>query len=97
MHKWAEIFPLGITECLNEYFRKRASWSPKFDPRFPNPNQAKNCYVNFIDYQRCIRLKGEDNKVCDYFKQVSNALCPSAWLEHFNEEIEADAYPAKIT
>lgn len=96
MDKWAKIFPAGITECLAEYFRAKASWSPKFDPRFPNQQQTKNCFINFVDYQRCMKLKGKDHKDCEYFKHASDALCPQQWLEKFNEQLEADAFPVDI-
>ena len=96
MDKWKQVFPLGVSECLSDYFRSRALWSPRFDARFPNSNQAKNCFVNFVDYQRCMKLKGADCKDCDYFKQVSDALCPAQWLEKFNEEIEKGAFPVDV-
>jgi len=96
MDKWEKIFPVGITECLREYFRERAIWAPKFDSRFPNQNQVKNCFVNYVDYQRCMKLKGEDSKDCEYFKQASKSLCPNQWLEKFDEQIQADAFPVDI-
>lgn len=67
-----------------------------FDPRFPNQNQSKRCFVNFVDYKRCIKTKGEDYKGCDYFKQVTNSLCPGFWINDFNEKIENDIFPTKI-
>ena len=42
MDKWQQVFPTGVSECLREYFRNKSMWSPRFDPRFPNQNQAKN-------------------------------------------------------
>ncbi len=93
MDKWQQVFPTGISECLKEYFRSKASWSPRFDPRFPNTNQAKNCFVNFVDYHRCIKLKGADYKECDYFKQASNSLCPNQWLEKYEEQLENGSFP----
>lgn len=93
MDKWQQVFPAGVSECLREYFRSRASWSPRFDPRFPNSNQAKNCFVNFVDYQRCIKLKGADYKECDYFKHASDALCPQQWLEKYQEQLENGSFP----
>ena len=96
MNKWEQIFPSGVSECLKEYFAKRAIWSPKFDPRFPNTNQAKNCFINFVDYQRCIKLKGADYKDCDYFNQASKSLCPEQWLEKYNEQLQNDAFPVDI-
>lgn len=43
-----------------------------------------------------MKLKGADAPECDYFKQVTNALCPVQWLEKYNEQIENDAFPVDI-
>jgi len=79
MDKWQQVFPTGVSECLREYFRNKSMW--------------KNCFVNYVDYQRCIKLKGADYKECDYFKQVSNSLCPNHWLEKFEEQVENGSFP----
>ncbi len=28
-----------------------------FDARFPNTNQTRNCWQNYIDFHRCIQVK----------------------------------------
>jgi cytochrome c oxidase subunit 6b len=28
-----------------------------FDARFPNTNQTKNCWQNYVDFNKCIRIK----------------------------------------
>ena len=28
-----------------------------FDPRFPNMNQTRNCWQNYVDFHRCQKLK----------------------------------------
>ncbi|KAK3073065.1 Cytochrome c oxidase subunit 6B [Teratosphaeriaceae sp. CCFEE 6253] len=35
-----------------------------FDARFPNQNQTKHCWQNYVDYHKCILAKGEDFKPC---------------------------------
>lgn len=35
-----------------------------FDARFPNQNQTKHCWQNYVDYHKCITAKGEDFKPC---------------------------------
>ena len=30
-----------------------------FDPRFPNQNQTRNCWQNYVDFHRCQKLKVE--------------------------------------
>lgn len=52
----------------------------KFDARFPNTNQTKNCWQNFIDFHKCIKAKGEDHAACQYFKRNYKSLCPVAWV-----------------
>ena len=96
MSKWEKVFPAGVSECLSNYFRTRVNWAPKFDPRFPNINQAKNCYVNFVDYQRCMKLKGSDYKDCEYFNQAAKSLCPNQWLEKYADQLESNSFPVDL-
>ncbi len=42
-----------------------------FDARFPNQNQTKHCWQNYVDYHKCILAKGEDFKPC---RQVNTLL-----------------------
>nr|AAT77149.1 putative cytochrome c oxidase subunit VIb [Paracoccidioides brasiliensis] len=35
-----------------------------FDARFPNQNQTKHCWQNYVDYHKCIIAKGEDFRPC---------------------------------
>jgi len=35
-----------------------------FDARFPNQNQTKHCWQNYVDYHKCILAKGEDFPPC---------------------------------
>ncbi|XP_067133499.1 cytochrome c oxidase subunit 6B2 [Centruroides vittatus] len=71
-------------------------WTPPFDPRFPNQNQTKNCYQNFLDYHRCRKIKGTDYEPCEYFKRVYKSLCPNAWIAKWDEQIEEGRFPGKI-
>ena len=52
--------------------RKLEESNPKFllgvDARFPNVNQTKHCWQNYVDYHKCILAKGEDFAPC---RQVS--------------------------
>uniref|UniRef100_A0A2K6G387 Cytochrome c oxidase subunit 6B2 n=1 Tax=Propithecus coquereli TaxID=379532 RepID=A0A2K6G387_PROCO len=47
----------------------RGKWStPPFDPRFPNQNQTRNCYQNFLDFHRCVKTmkrRGKSEQPCD--------------------------------
>ena len=43
------------------------------DARFPNTNQTKHCWQNYVDYHKCIIAKGEDFAPC---RQVSTSPAP---------------------
>lgn len=51
-----------------------------FDARFPNQNQTKSCWQNFIDYQKCVKAKGEDYEPCQFFFRNFKSLCPVGWV-----------------
>lgn len=89
--KWASIFPSGISQCLKEYWKERMSTAP-LDPRFPNVNQTKRCWVNYVDYHRCMEMKN-DEKVCGYFKHLYKDLCPDEWINKWDDEMEREVFP----
>ena len=35
-----------------------------FDPRFPNQNQTRNCWQNYVDFYRCQNLKVDYKILC---------------------------------
>ncbi|CAG8957864.1 hypothetical protein HYFRA_00000204 [Hymenoscyphus fraxineus] len=43
-----------------------------FDARFPNQNQTKHCWQNYVDYHKCILAKGEDFAPCRQVGWISN-------------------------
>merc|ERR1712211_80143 len=65
-----------------------------FDPRFPNQNQTRNCWQNYVDFHRCQKLKGEDYEPCNFFAKNFQTVCPNAWIEKWNEQREKNAFPA---
>ncbi|KAK9732156.1 Cytochrome oxidase c subunit VIb [Popillia japonica] len=67
-----------------------------FDPRFPNTNQTRYCYQSFLDFHRCQKVKGADYKPCDYFKKAYNSLCPNAWIERWNDQLEGGNFPGSV-
>ncbi|XP_045108461.1 cytochrome c oxidase subunit 6B2-like isoform X1 [Portunus trituberculatus] len=83
-----------------------------FDPRFPNQNQTKfpaagvvcgncelcgrYCYQSYVDFHRCQKLKGEEYEPCQYFKKVFRSVCPNAWVEKWDEQLENGSFPSKI-
>uniref|UniRef100_A0A8C5YZQ2 Cytochrome c oxidase subunit 6B1 n=1 Tax=Marmota marmota marmota TaxID=9994 RepID=A0A8C5YZQ2_MARMA len=55
-----------------------------FDSRFPNQNQTRNCWQNYVDFHRCqkaMTAKGGDISVCEWYRRVYKSLCPISWFE----------------
>merc|ERR1712109_166702 len=67
-----------------------------YDPRFQNTNQARNCWQNYVDYHRCVNLKGEDFEPCQFFFKNFTALCPMEWVEKWDDQRDAGSFPAKL-
>uniref|UniRef100_A0A8C8IEA7 Cytochrome c oxidase subunit 6B1 n=1 Tax=Oncorhynchus tshawytscha TaxID=74940 RepID=A0A8C8IEA7_ONCTS len=54
-----------------------------FDARFPNTNQTRNCFQNYLDFHRCNKAlsdKGQDVAPCDWYQRVYKSLCPLSWV-----------------
>ncbi|XP_062814217.1 cytochrome c oxidase subunit 6B1 isoform X1 [Anolis carolinensis] len=70
-----------------------------FDPRFPNTNQTRNCYQNYLDYYRCVKImnaKGKDIAVCEWYRRVYKSLCPISWVKRWDEQREQGTFAGKI-
>ncbi|KAI2642249.1 cytochrome c oxidase polypeptide vib-like protein [Xylaria nigripes] len=66
------------------------------DARFPNQNQTKHCWQNYVDYHKCINAKGEDFAPCRQFFLAYRSLCPSGWYQRWDEQREAGNFPVKL-
>ncbi|KKA27682.1 hypothetical protein TD95_002766 [Thielaviopsis punctulata] len=66
------------------------------DARFPNQNQTKHCWQNYVDYHKCINAKGEDFAPCRQFYLAYRSLCPSSWYTRWDEQREAGTFPAHL-
>ncbi|KAG8733322.1 Cytochrome c oxidase subunit 6B [Ceratobasidium sp. 423] len=62
--------------------------------RFPNTNQSKHCYQNYLDYHKCINAKGEDFAPCKQFYRAYRSLCPNDWVSRFDEQRENGTFPS---
>ncbi|KAF6735141.1 Cytochrome c oxidase subunit 6B1 [Oryzias melastigma] len=61
-----------------------------FDARFPNTNQTRNCYQNYLDFHRCnkaLSSKGQDVTPCEWYQRVYKSLCPMSWFDSCGEEV----------
>ncbi|CAL8257512.1 unnamed protein product [Boreogadus saida] len=70
-----------------------------FDARFPNTNQTRNCFQNYLDFHRCNKAlteKGQDISPCQWYQRVYKSLCPMSWVGKWDEQIEAGSFPGRI-
>ncbi|CAK8698064.1 unnamed protein product [Clavelina lepadiformis] len=77
-----------------KYFR-----TTPFDPRFPQCNQARHCFQDYLDFHRCEKVmteKGKDAAPCQWFKMCYESLCPSEWKDRFDSWREEGIFAAKI-
>uniref|UniRef100_A0A8V0X958 Cytochrome c oxidase subunit 6B1 n=1 Tax=Gallus gallus TaxID=9031 RepID=A0A8V0X958_CHICK len=54
-----------------------------FDSRFPNQNQTRNCWQNYLDFHRCekaMAAKGADATPCQWYYRVYKSICPTSWV-----------------
>ncbi|XP_050003871.1 cytochrome c oxidase subunit 6B1-like [Alexandromys fortis] len=70
-----------------------------FDSRFPNQNQTRNCWQNYLDFHRCekaMTAKGGDVSVCEWYRRVYKSLCPISWVSAWDESRAEGTFPGKI-
>ncbi|PJF18582.1 hypothetical protein PSACC_01610 [Paramicrosporidium saccamoebae] len=67
-----------------------------FDPRFPNANQTKNCWQNYVDYHMCVAAKGADFSPCDYFKRNYKIICPQNWVSRWDDLREEGKFAGNL-
>ncbi|CAL8305239.1 unnamed protein product [Boreogadus saida] len=70
-----------------------------FDARFPNQNQTKNCWSNYLDFHRCqksLTAKGVDVTPCDWYRRVYKSLCPMSWVQKWEDQRADGTFPGKI-
>ncbi|XP_014471813.1 PREDICTED: cytochrome c oxidase subunit 6B2-like [Dinoponera quadriceps] len=79
------------SEALEEQFD-----SVPFDPRFPTQNQTRYCYQSYLDFHRCKKKHSEEYDACQYFKKIYTSLCPIAWVDKWDEQVEAGCFAGRI-
>ncbi|CBF69846.1 cytochrome c oxidase subunit VIb [Aspergillus nidulans FGSC A4] len=67
-----------------------------YDARFPQQNQTKHCWQNYVDYHKCVNAKGEDFRPCRQFYLAFRSLCPKPWTDRWDEQREAGNFPARL-
>ncbi|PVU94554.1 hypothetical protein BB561_002459 [Smittium simulii] len=71
--------------------------TPGYDGRFPQINSTKRCWQNYVDYHRCINLKGEDYAPCKQFYRTFRSLCPDEWTERWDEQRDEGKFPVDLS
>lgn len=59
--------------------------------------ESKHCWQNYVDYYKCINVRGEEFQPCRQFFQAYNALCPNEWIDRWNTQREGGTFPADLT
>ncbi|XP_067878151.1 cytochrome c oxidase subunit 6B1-like [Heterodontus francisci] len=70
-----------------------------FDARFPNTNQTRNCFQNYLDYHRCqkaLSASGKDVSLCEWYHKVYKSLCPMSWINKWDDQRDSGTFPGKI-
>jgi cytochrome c oxidase subunit 6b len=65
------------------------------DRRFVTTNQARHCYTRYQEYHRCTAEKGEDSPDCSFFQRAYRSICPSEWVEKWNEQREEGSFAGR--
>jgi|Transcript_13898 cytochrome c oxidase subunit 6b len=65
------------------------------DSRFPTTNQAKHCFTRYNEYYKCIGEKGEDAEACVKYAKAFRSICPTDWVNKFEEQREEGTWPGK--
>ncbi|KAB5514457.1 hypothetical protein DKX38_028363 [Salix brachista] len=63
------------------------------DYRFPTTNQTRHCFTRYIEFHRCVAAKGDEVSDCERFAKYYRSLCPSEWVERWNEQRENGTFP----
>ena len=65
------------------------------DRRFPSTNQARHCYTRYNEYYKCLSVKDGDTQECFPFKKAFLSICPSDWVERWEESRSEGTWPGK--
>ncbi|XP_040987748.1 cytochrome c oxidase subunit 6b-3-like [Juglans microcarpa x Juglans regia] len=60
------------------------------DVKFPFTNQTHHCYVCYLEYHKCIQVKGDNVPECENFAEYYRSLCP---IERWNEQRANGTFP----
>lgn len=91
---------LGVSTMAEDIKSKIKNYqTAPFDSRFPNQNQTRNCWQNYLDFHRCekaMTAKGGDVSVCEWYRRVYKSLCPLSWVSAWDDRRAEGTFPGKI-
>ncbi|KAG8462442.1 hypothetical protein KFE25_010267 [Diacronema lutheri] len=66
------------------------------DKRFSNTNQARHCYAFYNAYHQCLHDNDGDTSACFDLKRHYASLCPTKWVESWDEQRENGTYAGPV-
>eukprot|EP01104_Vermistella_antarctica_P003802 TRINITY_DN14117_c0_g1_i1.p1 TRINITY_DN14117_c0_g1~~TRINITY_DN14117_c0_g1_i1.p1 ORF type:complete len:139 (-),score=26.67 TRINITY_DN14117_c0_g1_i1:156-572(-) len=68
---------------------------------FPNTNQTKNCWANYVAYRQCLNAFDTDPEnpapACYGYWRKQKALCLDEWVEEWDTQVEEGLFPADLS
>lgn len=58
--------------------------------------QCRYCYQSYLDFHRCSKVRGAEYEACKYFKMCYQSMCPSAWVEKWDEQVSEGRFAGNI-
>ncbi|KAG4993279.1 hypothetical protein AAZX31_11G039400 [Glycine max] len=58
--------------------------------------KTRQCYVKYVEYNRCIQQKGEKATDCEKLGTHFRSFCPTEWIAEWDKEREEGKFPAEI-
>ena len=58
--------------------------------------QIRHCYARYNEFHRCAAEKDPESNECRFYQKAYRSLCPSEWVEQWNEERENGTFPGKF-
>ena len=58
-------------------------------------SSPQNCWQNYVDFHKCIKIKGAGYAPCKQFLKTYLSLCPNMWVEKWNEQLDEGTFVYK--
>nr|XP_048282578.1 cytochrome c oxidase subunit 6B1-like [Myodes glareolus] len=92
--------PSGVSTTAEDIRTKIKDYKIPFDSHFPNQNETRNCWLNYLDFHHCEKAmttsEGGDVSMCEWYQRVYKSLCPVSWVSAWDDGRAEGAFPGKI-